>query len=669
VLQRKIIINPESPDRQTIILQRQSYRVGRSDDADIRLIDKNLSGLHCSFIVDEKGTQLLDLDSTNGTLVNGKPIKKRTLRNDDVISIGNMKIIYKEDDSGAREEETELFRFPHEIESRSLTESIEKLKKDSHLPADLAKTIVTELDVYRKNSRLLETLYSLLERVLLLSDRSEVFSLVLTELRNLLGLEISSIFLVEENKFCILEKESIEWSDEYPVVSRSVLQNVIASKGPTVIEEVETGNKAMKTLLKFKIRAALCFPVLNRREQVLGAVYCVSRHAGRLHLLKNDTHFIKACSAFLAMVLENLAMLDREKVTAYSRAKIQEQRRFTPIINRLKQEKENLTLKLGASSVDGVFFGLDDERYRDIRLFMTKAAPTGLPILITGETGVGKSMFARAIHETGKPGTPFVVIDCTTIPRELWESELFGHEKGAFTGAHAKKPGKISGAHGGTLFIDEIGELDNALQAKLLRFLQTGDYEPIGGANTLHSNARLIVATNRDLKNDVAEKRFREDLYYRLNVLAIELPPLRERPLLIERFAAHFLRQYRAKLNPKAAGFTDSAKKLLAIYPWPGNIRELENTIMRGLINATGDCVDALHLGLAVKEAVPQAIIDSRPLSEKDDPMDLKAARERIDRILIARALDATAGNVSRAADLLKISRNSLMDLMKKYGL
>jgi transcriptional regulator with GAF, ATPase, and Fis domain len=666
--QRKIIINPDGPDSQTVILKRQSYRIGRSIDADIRLVDKNLSGLHCSLVIDEKGARLIDLGSTNGTLVNGKPVKKRNLRSGDVISIGNMKLMYKEDDSSALEKETELFRLPGDEAGRSTATHIDTLRKNG-VPEDMANSLVSELDLYRRNNRLLETLYALLERVLLLSDRNEVFRLVLKELRDLLGLEISSIFLVEENRYCILEKDAIEWISEYPVVSRSVLQNVIASKGPVIIEEVETENEAMKTLLKFKIRSALCFPVLNRSGQVLGAVYCVSRQAGRLHLLKNDTHFIKACSAFLAMVLENLAMLDRQKGEAYSRAAINERRRFRPIINRLKQERENLTLKLGASAIDVAFFGLDDDEYHNVKLFMVKAAPTDLPVLITGETGVGKSMFAKEIHNAGKPGTPFVVIDCTTIPHGLLESELFGHEKGAFTGAHARKPGKVSGADGGTLFIDEIGELDNSLQAKLLRFIQTGEYEPLGYAETLRSNARLIVATNRDLKTDVAEKRFREDLYFRLNVLSVELPPLRNRPVLIERFADRFLKQYRMKLNPKVTGFTDSGKELLKAYQWPGNIRELENTIMRGLINAAGDYIDANHLGLPLKDGLQQAVIDSTLSPEKDDPMDLKAARERIDRVLISKALDTTGRNVSHAADLLKISRNSLMDLIKKYGL
>jgi transcriptional regulator with GAF, ATPase, and Fis domain len=664
--QRKLIINPDGPDPRTIALDCRRFRIGRNSDADISIDDIHLSGLHCSLEIDEKGARLLDCDSTNGTLVNGKAVKKRALRDGDVISIGNTKIIYKEDKPGLRERKTEMFRLPDDTDRTAAI--VDELKKNG-VPADRADTLVSELELYRRNSRLLETLYALLERVLLLSDRNEAFSLVLKELRDLLGLEISSIFLVEENKFCILENDSIELSDEYPVVSRSVLQNVLASKGPVVIEEVEAGNESMKTLLRFKIRSALCFPVINRSDQVLGAVYCVSRQTGSLHLLKNDTHFIKACSAFLALVLENLAVIDREKGEAYSRAKILEQRRFTPIINRLKQEKENLALKLGTSSSDVVFFGLDHDDYHAIKQFLTKAAPVDLPILITGETGVGKSRFARAIHDAAKPLAPFVVIDCTTIPRELLESELFGHEKGAFTGAHARKSGKVSGAGGGTLFIDEIGELDNTLQAKLLRFIQTKDYEPLGGSNTLHSNARLIVATNRDLKSDVVEKRFREDLYYRLNVLAVELPPLRRRPLLIERFADHFLKQYRAKLNPKVTGFTDSARQLFKAYPWPGNIRELENTIMRGLINSTGDRIDALHCDLAGHDTALQAVEDARRSPEIEDPMDLKSARERIDRILIAKALDSTGGNVSKAADLLKISRNSLMDLIKKYGL
>ncbi|MBN1578918.1 MAG: sigma 54-interacting transcriptional regulator [Chitinispirillaceae bacterium] len=613
--------------------------------------------------------QLLDLDSTNGTLVNGKRIKKRVLGHGDLITLGDLTIRYTEEvsegHSGHRT--TALYRIPGDEDDDRPAALLGKLKKGGGLPDGIVDEVIDTLELYRRNSRLLETLSTLLERVLLVSDRSAAVALLLRELRSLLGLEIASLYLSDENRFGILENDEIEWSDEYAVVSRSVLRTVLETRRPVVIEEVDGEGGAMKTLLRFKIRSALCFPVLSRGGEVHGAVYCVSRRAGQLQILRNDVHFLNACSAFIALVLENLQVIEREKRTASEEARRHSERRFAPIISRLRQERENLALKLGAPAAGEGFFGLDQDDCRGLREFIDKAAPTGLPVLITGETGVGKSLFAKALHRACNADAAFVVIDCTTIPRELLESELFGHEKGAFTGAHARKTGKVAGADGGTLFIDEIGELDNALQAKLLRFIQGGEYEPLGGGATLHSSARLIAATNSDLKEEVARKRFREDLYYRLNVLAIELPPLRKRPDMVPHLADHFLSRYGPRLNPAVQGFTPEAKRLFVAHRWPGNIRELENTVMRALVNARGGLIDAEHCALEVRR--PPEAPHEETAADADDALDLKAARERIDRVLIPRALATTGRNVSRAAELLNISRNSLMDLMKKYGL
>ena len=667
VLQRQLIINPESAESQTVILSGNAYRIGRDKKADIRLASKNVSGIHCSLLLNESGTQLLDLDSTNGTYVNSKRIKKTTLHSGDAITLGDVTLRYREERSAELPDRqtTTLFRLPEDENDSDVTMIIEKLKNGIGIDIESIDVLSTKLAGYRRNSRLLATLYALLDRVLKVVNRDAAFAQLLTELSTLLGLEIASLYLSDENSFAILENGAIEWSDEYPVVSRAVLRRVIDTGKPIIIEAVNSDDDTMRTLLKFKIRQALCFPIINRNSTVLGAVYCVSRQAGQLEVIKDDARFIEACSSFIALVLENMQMLEREKNDAYVKAKENERRRFTPIISRLKREKENLTLKLGSSLKSEPFFGIDDDDYRDVREFIEKAAPTGLPILITGETGVGKSLFAGTVHAFDKADAPFVVIDCTTIPHDLLESELFGHEKGAFTGAHARKPGKVSSANGGTLFIDEIGDLDGALQAKLLRFIQTGDYEAVGGSETHHSDARLIAATNRDLKSEVAQKRFREDLYYRLNVLTIELPPLRLRQGMILRFANHFLSEFAPRLNPTVTSFSASARKLLTSHQWPGNIRELENTVMRALVNTSGTRIDAEHCSIDQSDTT-RALAEK---TEESDEMDLKAARERIDRILISRALDSTGRNVSRSAELLKISRNSLMDLIKKYGL
>jgi DNA-binding NtrC family response regulator len=399
---------------------------------------------------------------------------------------------------------------------------------------------------------------------------------------------------------------------------------------------------------------------------VLGAFYCVSKKIEALRLLENDHYFLNLCSAFIALVMENIGLIEKEKGRAYERATVAEKRKFFPVIKRLEQEKENLSLKLGKSFPDARFFGIDMEVNGDIRAFVEKSARTGLPALITGETGVGKSLLAREIHAGAGRSGPFITIDCTTIPADLLESELFGHSKGAFTGAYAKKAGKVHAARGGTLLIDEIGDLSPALQGKLLRFIQSGEFEPLGGSETLRSDSAIVAATSKDLKNEVAQRKFREDLFFRLNVLHLELPPLRARTQLIEPLAAHFLQRYAPRLNPSASQFTNEARRLLLAYSWPGNIRELENTVMRALANASGAFIDADDLGLEQRPAAEEKGGNQAPAISPDS-LDLKAARERIDRILIVKALDSTGRNVSQAAKLLNLSRNSLMDLMKKY--
>ncbi|MCX7727642.1 MAG: sigma-54-dependent Fis family transcriptional regulator, partial [Chitinispirillaceae bacterium] len=465
------------------------------------------------------------------------------------------------------------------------------------LERETATKILDEIELHRRNSSLLETLYSILEKIIAITERDEAITILLKELQTLIGLEISSIYLVKERKFGILEKSGLEWSEEYPVVSKSVLNRVLETKTPLILDIVDNEDVSMKTLIKFKIKQALCFPVIQREGNVLAIVYFVSRDGGKIEVVKNDTNFIKAISSFIAIILEYLSLLEKEREEAYVKAKKSGEQHYVPIISKLKEEKENLSLKLKALKEES-FFGLDFNEYCDLRQFIERASPTGLPILICGETGVGKSLFAKAIHNFWRKNSPFIVIDCTTIPKELLESELFGYEKGAFTGATSKKAGKVSLAEGGTLFIDEIGDLELPLQAKLLRFLQSGEYEALGSSVTLRSNARIIAATNKDLRVEVAQKRFREDLYYRLNVLTIQLPPLRTRPEMILRFAEYFLDKYKITLNPQVKGFADSAKNLLVSYNWPGNIRELENCIMRALVNAEGELIEAHHCAL-----------------------------------------------------------------------
>ncbi len=298
-----------------------------------------------------------------------------------------------------------------------------------------------------------------------------------------------------------------------------------------------------------------------------------------------------------------------------------------------------------------------------------KVARSPTTVLITGESGTGKELVARALHQQSeRAGGPFIAVNCGAVPEQLFESELFGHERGAFTGAVAARQGRFELADGGTLFLDEVGELPLELQVKLLRVLQEQRFERVGGVRSLSVDVRMVAATNRDLKAMVRSGAFRQDLYYRLNVIPIHLPPLRERvgdlPLLTE----HFLRRFNERLGRSVTGLSEEAMAALRAWPWPGNIRELENLMERAVLLAEGSRIEASDLhGLGDAEAVAPG--DGGDLEDMDLKQYVRVHTAKLERARILRALESVDFNVTRAARKLGISRKSLQTKMKDYGL
>jgi two-component system, NtrC family, response regulator AtoC len=313
----------------------------------------------------------------------------------------------------------------------------------------------------------------------------------------------------------------------------------------------------------------------------------------------------------------------------------------------------------------------------ELYALLERVADTPTTVLITGESGTGKELVARALHDhSSRKDKPFIKVNCAAIPKELIESELFGYERGAFTGAVSSKPGRFELANGGTLFLDEIGEIPVEMQVKLLRALQESEFERVGGIKTIHVDVRLVAATNRDLKKLIAAGVFREDLYYRLNVVPIRLPALRERagdiPLLVE----HFLRKFNERLKKHVSSVEPDALDVLASYAWPGNIRELENVIERAVLFCDGQKLRAQDLPPEVRGTlattpapVTDADLEAALASEGGLKEHVKVAMSRLERELVGRALAQTNGNVTHAARLLKISRKGLQLKMKELGL
>ena len=288
-------------------------------------------------------------------------------------------------------------------------------------------------------------------------------------------------------------------------------------------------------------------------------------------------------------------------------------------------------------------------------------APTEATVLINGESGTGKELVASALHHKSlRSSGPFVKVNCAALAETLLESELFGHERGAFTGADRRREGRFVQAHGGTLFLDEIGETSPAMQAKLLRVLQEHELQRVGGQETIRVDVRIIVATNRDLEEEVAAGRFREDLYYRLNVVELEVPPLRDRHGDIPLLATYFLRRFADKNNRAVSGITPECMDILNRYPWPGNVRELEHCIERGVILMRGDYLDVNALPLAV-----QRWAGANEPRETGEPSTLKEA----EKALILKTLEETGGNRSEAARRLQITRKTLLNKLKSYGI
>jgi DNA-binding NtrC family response regulator len=326
-----------------------------------------------------------------------------------------------------------------------------------------------------------------------------------------------------------------------------------------------------------------------------------------------------------------------------------------------------------------------------------KVADSPSTVLITGESGTGKELVAKALHEnSSRKNGPFIKINCAAIPKTLMESELFGYEKGAFTGATSSKPGRFELADAGTLFLDEIGEIPVEMQVKLLRAIQESEFERVGGIKTIKVDVRLITATNRDLEQEIARGNFRDDLYYRLNVVPLQIPPLRKRRGDIPLLVRHIIKRFNERLKKNVAGIADDALAALEMHSWPGNIRELENVLERTILFSKHETITRAdlpeELGSATASApaavpaaagpAPSAPI-AAPASDVDDAGDadapvagegslkdiVRAETSRVERELIAKALNETGGNVTQAAKLLKISRKSLQMKMKELGL
>jgi DNA-binding NtrC family response regulator len=335
----------------------------------------------------------------------------------------------------------------------------------------------------------------------------------------------------------------------------------------------------------------------------------------------------------------------------------------------LTQENLHLRAELGQKYRFEKIIG-QSEPILELLDLVTRVSDSESTVMVTGESGTGKELIARAIHYNSlRRDHPFVAINCGAIPSELLESELFGHVKGAFTGAIANRVGRFELADGGTIFLDEIGDLEPALQVKLLRVLQERSFEPVGGTKSISVNVRVIAATNKDLEVQVAQQKFREDLFYRLNVIPMAVPPLRERKGDISLLFAHFIEAFNRGRAKKLTGISPEALEHLSNYPWPGNIRELENLVERLTILKGQGRVEMSDLPTKYRPAPSTSQVSAAPMDIPEAGLDFNAAVDQFENALILRALEKTGWNRNQAAHLLKLNRTTLVEKMKKKGL
>lgn len=326
-------------------------------------------------------------------------------------------------------------------------------------------------------------------------------------------------------------------------------------------------------------------------------------------------------------------------------------------VHAIEAENDRLSTAAGLATLDGLI--TQSPEMQKVARMVERVSGTNVSVMLLGASGTGKEVLARALHNSSpRAKGAFVAINCAAIPETLLESELFGHEKGAFTGAIKTTIGKIEQADGGTLFLDEVGDIPLPLQVKLLRFIQEREIERLGGRSPIAVDTRIVCATHQDLEAMVADGRFREDLYYRLAEIVIKIPSLAQRPGDPALIGRHFLARFAAQNNPSIKGFAPDAIAALDGHDWPGNVRELENRVKRAVIMADDRLVSAADLDLEDGAEKNEAL-----------PLNLKAAREEIDRVIIQRALAQAEGNITSAARLLGVSRPTLYDLLKQYHL
>jgi len=675
------LIVVEDGARTALEFQKPEITLGRAIDNDIRLAGAHASRHHCK-IEQGKEAWIVDLGSANGVLVNGVKVEKRALKEGDVLTIGGARLYVERLGVGPDPSGTQRIDDP----------SASGAGRAKPVPAALPDFGVAGFDTHsadeRRDLERLRTFARVTKALTSETELSQLLRLIVDSALALVGGERGFVLLTgkgangeevkDPREMKVRVARSFDRTD-IPVPSTRISQGITRRvlEGGRPLLSVDAGAderfSAMASVEELRLRSVICFPIQleGKTEGVLYLDNRMQRGAFR----DDDLELAELLAGQAAIAIKNARLVselrERNQRLLQSSEQIQtlnEQlgRKVRDRDNELAVVRAELERERGRYDY-GSIVGASDEMKR-VFSELDRIIPTELPVLIHGESGTGKELIARAIHYNGpRKERPFVVENCAALPDSLLESELFGHVRGAFTGADRSKKGLLEQAHGGTLFLDEIGDMSPEMQKKLLRVLQEGEVRPLGSNQVTHVDVRLLAASHADLEEMVKAGKFREDLFYRVNVLALRLPPLRERRDDIPLLAGALLTRAARESNRPAPHLAHEVLAALSSYDWPGNVRELENEMRRVLLLAE-DTVRIEHLtplilqkGAAGGQG-PAAVL---PLVVGD----LRSAVETFERTAIDEALRRAGGNKSRAAKELGISRFALQRKLEKYGL
>jgi transcriptional regulator with GAF, ATPase, and Fis domain len=677
----------EEGTRSEVEVNRPVISIGRAVDNDIRLTSALVSRHHCRIEIGAEGSWVIDLGSANGTSVNGSKVTRRLLEAGDRVQVGGARILLDTDADEEPPSAGDTQSVPIEADLspvglRTMTGDDREKRDDLVVFARISRELSRETEIDRLLRLIVDAAVALVggERgFLLLSAAAGADGSRKAEADGWKGSDAVGVSGMTIRLARSFDRADIPLPSSR--VSLGIAGQVLRSGRPLL--SIDAGNDErfsdMKSVEDLRLRSVMCLPI--RIEDRIDGVLYVDNRLQRGAFSQENLDLVDLLANQAAIAIRNARLLaelrDQNQRLIESRRQIE--RLNSELGRRVRDQDSELAVvraELGRergrydySSIVGA-----SDAMRDVFRQLDRIIDSDLPVLVQGPSGTGKELIARAIHFNGpRSGKAFVTENCAALPDTLLESELFGHTRGAFTGAHRRKTGLLEQADGGTLFLDEIGDMSTEMQKKLLRVLQEGEFRPVGSDHRIRVNVRLLAASNRDLADLVAEGSFREDLFYRVHVLTVNLPPLRERKDDVPLLAEHLLARAAREAGKPAPSLVPEVLAALLAYDWPGNVRELENE-MRRLVVLAGDEARPEHLSSAVLERrslrSPGAAqgTGAEPRAEPAGA-DIRAAVADLERRSIETALAKARGNKSKAAADLGISRFALQRKLDKYGL